>query len=343
VNWPRTLSRRDLLWRASIGVLAGLVGARAGAARIPRIGLAVLGSSGPAGNGANSAHVWMDVLRRRGLHDGKNVEYVVLQPWGGDLRRYADNVRDVVTLSPDVIISNSTLHTRAVQKATSTIPVVFVNVADPLSAGFVQSLGKPGGNITGVAVHNLTLFPKRLQLIRELLPAARQVGLIIDGAFVRNGFPPSFYEEMRQMAKSLDLALIEIDVERMAGGIDEAFQNAAAKRVDMVLPLGPWPSVKQLDFWWREGQWKYRIPVMWFAPYRGGPLDDVLVQYGVTVEEMMEHAAEIVLLILKGVHPRDIPVRQADKVELIFNLKAAQELGISVPMHLLARANRIIE
>ena len=347
---PANLRRFSETRRRSIiaaAVLAVAPSRALGAARLHRIGFV-------ADFGGRPPEMWTSGFARRGLQEGKNTEFLLLQPFHGNPGRYRDHLRDLIARRPDVLVTGSTLHTRAAQRATDVVPIVFFNVADPLTAGFVQSLARPGGNVTGVSVHNLTLFPKRLELIRELMPAATRIALIIDGSFVRDGFPPAFYEGMRQTARSFDFALIEVDVEHMPGGIEEAFQNAVAKRADIVLPLGPWPSLKQppssptstvppLNFGWRDGQSRYGIPVLGFQPALGGPQEDLLAQYGASTAEMIDLTVGIVALVLEGMPPRDIPVRQATKVDLVFNLKAARALGVTVPTQLLKRADRVIE
>jgi putative ABC transport system substrate-binding protein len=286
---------------------------------------------------------WKRALGRQGLAEGVDYELMFAPVWagGGTERMYA-SAREVVAQAPDLLITNSTDNTRAAQRATTTIPIVFMNVADPVAAGFVKSLAAPEGNLTGVSVHNLTLFPKRLQLIRELLPGATRVALIIDGAFVRDGFPPRFYSEVRAAAKTAGLHLVEEDIEHLPGGIEEAFGNAARERVDIVLPLGPWPSDRSRVFSFPEAQNRYRVPVLGWIPARGSPHDGLFAQYGVTADESIELGARLVARVLAGNVPRDIPVLQATRVELVVNLAVAREFGIKVPKQVLKRADRVI-
>ena len=289
------------------------------------------------------ASTWREALAMQGLVEGRNLELLYSAAWHGDLARRNDSIRALVERRPDAILVGNTDLSRAVQKATKTLPIVFYNVADPVSAGLVESLSKPGANVTGVSVHNLTLFPKRLQFIRELLPHAKRVALIVDGAFIRDGFPPEFYRQMRETARSLALDLVEEDIEHLPQGLEEGIRNAAHKKVDIVLPLGPWPSNREIPFSFADAQNRYRVPVLGYIPLRGGFEDALLVQYGVGMAELTAHAAELVARVLAGTPPRDIPVRQATKVELVVNMKVARDLGVAIPKYVLKRADRVIE
>lgn len=289
------------------------------------------------------AGLWREALAVHGLAEGRNIDIIFPDAWNGDAARRDASIRALVQRQPDVLLVGNTDLSRAVQKATRTIPIVFYNVADPVAAGLVTSLSRPGANVTGVSVHNLTLFPKRLELIRELMPHARRVGLIVDGSFMREGFPPDFYRQMRDTAKALGLELLEEDIEHLPNGLEEGIRNAARRNADIVLPLGPWPSNRKVPFSFADAQGRHRVPVLGYIPLRGGVEDGLLIQYGVGMAELTAHGAELVALVLGGVRPRDIPVRQATTVELVINLKVARELGIAIPKDVLRRADRVVE
>jgi putative tryptophan/tyrosine transport system substrate-binding protein len=292
---------------------------------------------------AHDIAAWRAALARQGLVEGRGFEFVFARSWHGNGEGRTASIREVIDSRPDLLLTKSTNLTRPVQRATTTIPIVFWNVADPVASGFVKSVAKPGGNVTGVSVHNLTLFPKRLQLIRELMPQARRVALIVDGAFIRDGFPAKFYQEMHETARTLELELIEEDLELLPGGLEDAFRNAARKHVDIALGLGPWPShlIHEIDFVVQQD--RHRVPVLGFVPLRGGPQDGLLVQYGGSYEEMVQSGAEVVAKILRGANPAQTPVRQQTRIELVLNLKVARELGVTIPRGVLRRADRVIE
>ena len=332
------MRRRD--FAATLLLLAAPAFARAQAAgRRYRLGWV----QSVAGTSDAFTRLWREALAIHDLVEGRNLEFLYPTSWHGDLNRRDASLRALVESRPDALLVGNTDLSRSVQKATKAIPIVFYNVADPISAGLVDSLAKPGGNITGVSVHNLTLFPKRLAFIRELMPHARRVALIVDGAFVRKGFPAEFYRQMRETARALGLELIEEDIEHLPRGLEDAVRNAANMRVDIVLPLGPWPSHRTVPFSFADAQNRYRVPVLGFTPLSGGLDDALLVQYGVGMAELTAHGAELVARVLAGIHPRDIPVRQATRVELVINLKVARELGIAIPKDVLKRADRVIE
>ena len=287
--------------------------------------------------------IWWEHLARHGYVEGQNIEHRFIPDWNGDFERLNASIRELLAWKPDAIVSVSTLNTRILQRATTSVPIVFMNVADPVSAGFVMSLSRPGGNITGVSVHNLTLFPKRLQLIRELLPKARRVVLIVDSVFMRDGFPVDFYRGMHNVAASLGLELVEEDVAQSPGGFEEAFQKAARLRPDLIMPLGPWPSLRIRDPDFAKYQDRHRIPVLGFTPQVGGRQEGLVIQFGATIDEMNRLGADLLAQVLRGGKPADIPVVQQTNIDLVVNLKAAGELGIKVPASILKRADRVIE
>ena len=287
--------------------------------------------------------IWRRHLARHGYIEGQNIEHRFIPDWNGDFERLNGFIRDLLAWKPDAILSVSTLNTRILQRATTSVPIVFMNVADPMSAGFVLSLSRPGGNITGVSVHNLTLFPKRLQLIRELLPKARRVVLIVDSVFMRDGFPVDFYRGMHNVAASLGLELVEEDVAQSPRGFEEAFEKAARLHPDLIMPLGPWPSLRIRDPDFVKYQDRHRIPVLGFTPELGSRLEGLVIQFGATIDEMHRLGADLVAQVLRGAKPADIPVVQQTKIDLVINLKAAGELGIKVPASILKRADRVIE
>jgi putative ABC transport system substrate-binding protein len=285
---------------------------------------------------------WRAELSRHGLLEGRNLELRALDRWHGDMGRLGIAIADMIAWAPDVILAENTFGARRAQGATRSIPIVFVNVADPVAVGIVRSISHPGGNITGVTVHNLTLFPKRLQLIRELLPNARRVALLIDSVFTRDGFPAAFYRELHDVAKRLELELVEEDLAQSPDGLDEAFRKMARIKPDIVLPLGPWPSVKILDMDFAKFQDRHGLPVMGFQPLSAGPQDGLLVQMGGDIQEMISLGAAVVSQVLSGASPSDIPVQQQTRIVLVINQKTARSFEIAVPSTLLKRADRVI-
>ena len=331
------MKRRQVL--ATFAMLPLMGHAQVGA-RVHRIGF----FWGEAPMPTSSLVDWRKHFVKNGLVEGRNLELWFIPLWYGDEEKLNTSVREMLAWKPDAILTNSTSGTRIIQRATSTVPVVFFNVADPLSAGFVKNLSRPGGNLTGVTVHNLSLFPKRLQLIRELLPSARRVVVILDGNFKRDGFPREFYRQMHEAANGLGLELVEEDIVLSPGGFEEAFAKASRLRPDFILPLGPWPSLRGGNYHeLARMQLEYRIPVLGWIPGVGGPFDGLVAQLGVPVEEIRASAVELLARVLAGSDPAETPVVQTTKVDLVVNLRAARELGIKVPASILKRADRVIE
>jgi len=299
---------------------------------------------GPGGlNRIGPFRIWADVLRSHGYVEGRNADFRIIPQYHGDIGKLKASMRELVEWKPNAIVTQATFNTRIAQAATSSIPIVFTDVADPVASGIVKSLARPGGNITGVTVHNLTLFPKRLGLVRELLPQAGRVSLIIDRTFTRDGFPPAFYREMHETAARLGLELIEEDLSQCPGGFAEAFENIVALKPDIVMPLGPWPSLRTYDTDYAKFQDRHGIPVFGFQPVAGGAHDGVVIQYGGDVEEAVFTAGDILARIIAGARPADIPIHQQTRVVLVVNLVAARQLGIAVPNSILVRADRVIQ
>ena len=282
-------------------------------------------------------------LAKRGFVDGINLQFAIPDPWQpGNTGQMKAALEKAVGRKPDVILVSDTHNTRVVQRLAGRVPVVFWNVADPVAVGIVSSITKPGGNTTGVTVHNLTLFPKHVQMMRELSPRARRVALLTDSTFVRDGFPVTFYRQMHEVAKSVDLEMIELDVS--ASAARDAFADLATLRPDFILCLGPWPSRDIPVSEWIALQARLRIPVVGFGTSRrGGAADGLLFQYGVTYEETFSLCADQIAKIFSGISAGDLAVQQLTKVELVINLRVAREMGITVPKSLLLRADRLIE
>jgi len=334
--------RRHLL-AAAIALCVSGVARPCAAARTFKL-LFVASYGGPPPNPHNRAGI-VAALAERGFVEGRNLELQFADPWPpGSAGIKEQALAKAVARQPDAIFVQNTELTRAVQAATQSIPIVFWNVADPIAAGIVTNLARPGGNATGTAVHNLTLFPKRLELLREAFPNAKRVALVIDGGFVRDGFPPSFYRGLHETASSLGLTLVEVDV--ATGPMDSAaaLDVAAAMKADVLLPLGPWPSRSLLQVDFVKFQSRARIPVIGIATdSRGGIIDGLVLQFGIDAQEAFRLCASQLHQIFTGTPPGEIPVQQQTKVDLVVNLKAARELGVTIPTHVLKRADRVIQ
>ena len=221
--------------------------------------------------------------------------------------------------------------------ATSSIPIVIVAVADPLGAGLVQSLAHPGGNITGITNITAELAGKRLEIIKEIVPAARHVAVFI------NPDDPNAPLQMRYAetaARSLEIQLQPIASIRDAADIEKAFEQAlgagATAAIRMVDPLTITLGKRAA-----EAGITYRLPVIY--PFRANVLAGGLAAYGTDLPAQFVQAARLMDKVLKGAKPADLPVEQPTKFELVINLNTARALGLTVPQSVLVRADEVIE
>ncbi len=224
----------------------------------------------------------------------------------------------------------------AAKKATSEIPIVFAIGADPVKQGLVASLARPGGNLTGSTFLSVELRPKTLELIRELVPTARVIGVLANPN--RPNFQPLLNEVLSPAhALGLDVHVLRAGNERE---IDTAMASLGTTKVDALMVLSDPVFFNRREQIARL-EMQYKVPTIHSS--KGSVTAGSLASYGASVEEAYCRAASYVARILKGEKPNDLPVQQPTKLELVINLKAARTLGLSVPPSLLARADEVIE
>jgi putative ABC transport system substrate-binding protein len=299
-------------------------------AKIPKIGWLGGRTPGP-GTGSES---FRRVLGEIGYVEGQNIviEY-----------RYADDkfdrlpalAHELVRQKVDVIIAPTIAEVLAAKKATSVIPIVFYNVPDPLAAGLVESLSRPGGHITGFTIIQTVLAGKRLELLKETVPKTSSVALLWnpqDPASVQQ------WKESQAPARDLGLQLHSIEVSS-SDQYERAFREVTKKRTGALavtqnaLALSNQKLIAHLAA-------KHQLPAMY--PRGDFVVNGGLMCYGADREEPYRRAAVFVDKILKGAKPADLPVEQPTKFELIINLKAAKQIGLTIPPNVLARADRVI-
>jgi len=242
----------------------------------------------------------------------------------------------LVGLPVDLIVAPDPPSALAAKGATKTIPVVMRSSDDPVQAGLVVSLGKPGGNITGVYSLLAELEPKRLELLKEAVPALRRVGALWNPGFAGNQVR---WKRLESAARQLGLSLESVEARSLAG-LDAAFRGAVAARVDALITLrNPVVVVHQRRV--VELAARSRLPVIYdereFVEAGG------LMAYGAKLDDLYRRTATYVDKILKGARPGDLPIEQATKFELVLNMKTAKTLGLKIPQPLLLRADQVIE
>jgi putative tryptophan/tyrosine transport system substrate-binding protein len=300
--------------------------------KLYRIGILFVGSS-------SFYATWIDVFRQGlkelGYIEGKNIT-IDYRYGEGKADRLPSLAAELVGLKVDVIVSSSTPSVLAVKKATSTIPIVFVSISDPVASGLVASLARPGGNITGLSIVAVELSGKRLELLKEAVPSVTRVAFLWDSA---NPAQAPQWKEAQAAAQALRLQLQSLEV-RSSNDFDSAFEAALRDRAQALVTtpaalLGA--HLKRIV----EFAAKNRLPAMYGNPQfvdAGG-----LMSYAPDYSAQYRRAATYVDKVLKGAKPADLPVEQPTKFEFVVNLKAAKQIGLTIPPNVLARADRVIK
>jgi putative ABC transport system substrate-binding protein len=300
--------------------------------KIPRVGYL---DTGTASGSAVLVEAFRQELSKLGRIEGKNItiEYRFGQNKGA--ARMPELAADLVRLKADLIVVTDTPTSLAAKSVTTTVPIVMVTVGDPVAAGLVANLARPGGNITGLSALSVELNTKRLEILKDTVPKLGRVGLVRPA-----GGSDRQLKNLRAAALALKLKLEEIQTQRDPEGLESAFKTAKQKQVGAIMTTTAatfFSERKRLA----ELAVKYQLPAIY---YQDEFVDDGgLMSYGADYADLYRHAAVYVDKILKGAKPADLPVQQATKFEFVINLKAAKQIGLTVPPNVLERANRVIK
>jgi putative ABC transport system substrate-binding protein len=291
--------------------------------------------AGSAASNASNFHAFRDAMRQLGYIEGRNIrfEYRLAD---GAIDRLPGLAAELVALNPNIILSGPLPANLAVQKATSTIPIVMATGADPVGFGVVKSLAHPGGNITGLANFAEELASKQLDVIRELLPRLSRIGVLVN---VTNPLHVPQWRETQAAAVKAAIALVPFEIQK-AEQLEAAFATFARERVDALL-VPPDITFIALHRRITELAASARLPAIYFN--RAQAENGGLMSYGPDIAENYRRAATYVDKILKGAKPADLPVEQPTKIELVINLKIAKALGLDIPQTLIAHADEVIE
>ena len=300
--------------------------------KVARIGFLLAVSPSAA---AARTEAFRQGLRELGYVEGKNI--VIESRYAeGKLDRLPALAAELVRLKVDIIVTAGGQATRAAKEATPTIPIVMTNDPDPVGSGFVASLARPGGNITGLSTLAPELSGKRLELLREVVPKLSRVAIV--GTSTQAGHAQAI-KELELAAKAFNVQIQYLDV-LDSKDIETAFRAAAKGRADGVLTLTS-PILRSQRAQLADLAVKNRIPAIYndiqFVEAGG------LIFYGVSFLDLDHRAATYVDKILKGAKPADLPVEQPTKFEFVINLKAAKQIGLTIPPNVLARADRVIK
>jgi putative tryptophan/tyrosine transport system substrate-binding protein len=279
--------------------------------------------------------MFRQALQQLGWVDGRNVQ--IDTRWGAnDVDRHRKYAAELAALAPDVILAAGTLSVAAFQHVTRTLPIVFVNVSDPIGAGFVDNLARPGGNVTGFMLLEYSSSGKLMELLKQIAPSVTRVAVLRDSD---NPAGIAHFGAIQTAAQSVGVAVSPISVGE-ADEIERAV-SAFARSANGGLIVAPSGSVSVHRDLIVTLATRHKLPAIY--AYRTNVTSGGLISYGPNLLDQYRDAAGYVDRILKGEKPADLPVQAPTKFELVLNLKTAKALGLTIPPSLLARADEVIE
>jgi len=303
--------------------------------KIYRIGY--LNSSSFSGN-AHLLDAFRQRLRELEWVEGKNIAFEYRFAEGKGTERLKELAAELVRMKVDVIVARATSGSMAAKEATLTIPIVMTGGGDPVGAGIIKSLARPGGNITGVSTLSPELITKRLELLKDVVSKLSRLGVLIVGDRADVGTVRQI-KELEPAAQSMKVKTLYAE-SRGEKDLEKAFESWMRERVDAVMPTSGPPALAERKRIVALAA-KHRIP----AAY---PSDEFVeaggfMSYGIDYRDQYRRAAYFVDRILRGTKPADLPVELPKKFEFIINLKTAKELGLTIPPNVLARADKVIK
>ena len=329
------MRRREVIRLLSGAAVAWPLAARAQQSeRMRRIGVLIPAATDDRVFRARLA-AFLQELQQLGWADGRNIRIDIR--WGaGDADLIRKHAVELVALAPDVVMAFTSIAVASLRQVTRAVPVVFAVVADAVGGGYVESLARPGGNVTGFTAFEYALGGKWLELLKEIAPRVTRVAVLRDLAIAGG---PGQFGAIQTMAPSLGMELRPVDVadpgdieravtafaQRSNGGLIVTGSSGATIHRALIITLAA----------------RHRLPAIYFSKYFIA--DSGLISYGPDLLDQCRRAAGYVDRILKGEKPADLPVQEPTKYELVINLKTAKTLGLEVPPTLLARADEVIE
>jgi putative tryptophan/tyrosine transport system substrate-binding protein len=321
--------------------IAGLAGAAAWplAARAQqptatrRIGVLMnFGADAPEGQARVAAFI--QALQKLGWNEGDNVRIDVRWP-GDDSERFRKYAEELVGLNPDVILASAGQAVGALQRTTQSVPIVFANVIDPVGAGYIASLARPGGNTTGFTSFEYSIGAKWLELIKQIAPRVTRIAVLRDPAYAAG--IGQFAAIQTVATSAVELSVID---PRDPGDLERAVATFAREPNGGLIVTGSASAAVHNELI-NSLALQHRLPAIY--PFRYEVLSGGLASYGPNTVNIFGRAATYVDRILKGAKPSDLPVQAPNKYELVINLKVAKTLGLEVPPALLATADEVIE
>jgi putative tryptophan/tyrosine transport system substrate-binding protein len=328
------MQRRDFISLLGGLALSAPIGAQAQSSRLVRIGV-LMGIAESDPEAKPRVEALEGSLKSLGWTEGQNIHFDYRWTAGDPdkIRRFAE---EMVTLNPEIIVAHSTPVVKALRQLTSTMPIVFVLIADPIGSGFVTNLAHPGGNVTGFMNVDAPMAGKWLELIKEIAPKVTRVALVYNP---RTSPYQSYLHSFDESAKKLGAQAVPTPV-LDASEIESAFASLGSEP-DSALFVVPDVFVqvhRELIIRLAE---RYRLPAIY--PYRFFPESGGLMSYGIDTVNVFRQAASYVDRILKGAAPGELPVQAPTSFQLVINLKAANAIGLTIPESFLVRADAVIE
>jgi putative ABC transport system substrate-binding protein len=329
------MRRREFIASAAVTAMVRPVAARAQQARpMRKIGVLLNYLSGDL-EGQARMKAFATAMRNLGWIEGENLQ-TEIRFAGDEPDRYRTYAKELVEAAPDLIVAAASPSVAALQRFTHNVPVVFAAVIDPVGAGFIRSVARPGGNMTGFTVFEYSIGGKWLELLKELAPGVKRVAVVRDPSFAAAIGQFAVIQSLASSTTEMELTAIDPrdpEVERVlaefagepGGGLIITASSASNAHHQQLLSLSL----------------RYRLPTV--CPFRFYLFDGGLAAYGPDIVGIYARAADYVDRILKGARPADLPVQAPTRYELAINSKAAKALALSVPASLLARADEVIE
>jgi putative tryptophan/tyrosine transport system substrate-binding protein len=319
------MRRRELVVLAASASLLSPLASLAQQAKVPTIGVLAVASAGSE----RFFRLFREDLYKLGYIEGQSVRYEFRSD---EVSKLPELAAELVRLKVDLIVTWFTPAARAAKQATNEIPIVIALAGNPVETGLVQSLARPGGNVTGMSSVGAELAGKCVELIREMIPTARRVAVL---ANVPDPFSKPMLEQIRLTGAATGTTIDPIMIHN-AEELEAAFPAMEKERPDAVIVQPSLPAKRAAEL-----ALKYRIPAVSFV--RGLVDEGGLMTYGIAEADAYREAAVFVDRILKGAKPADLPVEQPTRFELVINLKTAKVIGLTIPPAFLVRADEVIE
>ena len=319
------MRRRDLL---TAGVCTTLLRRAAAAQELSMRKLGILISDAQPERGF---HLFREGLRDLGYVEGRNI-HLETRSAGGEVARLPRFAAELIGLRVDAIAAFGTRAVLAAKDATAKIPIVFLSGLDPVAAGWIKNLARPGGNITGISSVNAGLGGKHVELLAEIMPGLSGIAVLLNA---EDAFAAPLLESIQLFGKARQIEIVPLHV-RSDAELETVFATVMRNKVGGVIVQGSLPLKHAADL-----AIQHRLPSG--APRKIFALNGGLIAYSPNGEAMLRDMARLVDKVLKGAKPADLPVEEPTRFELAINLKTATALGLTVPPSLLARADEVIE